>query len=103
MKKSNRHTLLLTLATNDTSLLIQNSGGLYNFPAGIDGELLLRLRIDDNFYGMLMSLHDRWFNPVDTTAKHYAMFNIPLSKEFAKNGGDIDLMLKWVPLLPLRT
>ena len=65
-------------AKEDTSLLYQNSGALFNFSAGKKGEITVRIKFNMGFEGMLISLHDRWFNPVDTIAKHYAMFNIEI-------------------------
>lgn len=67
-------------AIRDTTLLAQNSGAVYNFPAGQKGEVQIRIKVNKNFGRIRISLHDRWFNPTDTIAKHYAMFSIEIEE-----------------------
>jgi len=65
-------------ADKDTSLLYQNSGALFNFPAGMNGEISTRIKFNVGFDGLLISLHDRWFNSTDTVAQYFAMYNMEI-------------------------
>ncbi|MDN5200636.1 sialidase family protein [Fulvivirgaceae bacterium BMA10] len=63
---------------SDSSLLYQNDGALWNFPAGTRGELTIKLKINQGSKGTRISLLDRWFNPIDTTSSKFAMFNFEI-------------------------
>ncbi|MDB4727628.1 glycoside hydrolase [Saprospiraceae bacterium] len=93
-EKPNRKVMLLK-AESDSTLLGSYRGALFNFPAGQKGEIQLRIKINKGFEGMLMSLHDRWFNPIDTVAKHYSMFNVKIEEEFLNPDIWYDLKLEW--------
>lgn len=82
-------------AERDTTLLSQNSGALFNFPGGHKGEIQLRFRAHKNFEGIHINLLDRWFNPSDTIAQEYAMFNFEMKKELLIPETWHDLKLKW--------
>ncbi|HEX2948510.1 MAG TPA: exo-alpha-sialidase, partial [Armatimonadota bacterium] len=56
----------------DTRLLHQKEGAVWNFPACMDGQLIIRLRLPRGSQGMQLCLVDRWFNPVDPVVAHFA-------------------------------
>ena len=60
----------------DSSLLIENDGAVWNFPAGYSGELITRVMLPEGSQGFRINLSDRWFNPIDTTARHFAMYSM---------------------------
>ena len=62
----------------ESRLVIENQGATWNFPAGMKGEFSLDLYLTDEFKGAHISLVDRWFNPVDTTAYKHAMYGIDI-------------------------
>lgn len=72
-------------ANKDTVLLNPYSGACFNFPAGNDGEILFRARINENFEGVQVNLIDRWFNPTDTVAKFYSMFDFDIPENLEIN------------------
>ena len=89
-------------AEYDSTLLAQNSGAVFNFPAGKSGEITIRVKFNKGFEGMTISLHDRWFNPTDSTARIFAMhnFDIPATMSLGKNNNLnsndwYDFKLKW--------
>ncbi len=97
-------------ADYDTTLLAQNSGAVFNFPAGIKGELTIRVKFNKGFEGMTLSLHDRWFNPTDSTARIFAMFSLDIPANLSPgNDRDLntrdwyDLKLKWTDSDNLRS
>lgn len=73
-------TVMHLWAEKDTNLVSENSGALFNFPSGKKGEVSFRIQFNPGFEGMEINLHDRWFNPCDTTAKHYAMHSFKIPK-----------------------
>ena len=77
---STRKVLQLGYTPND-SLVQDNDGAVWNFPAAKDGSLLLHLRIPQNESEVTLVLNDRWFNPTDTVARHEAMYRLPLSRK----------------------
>jgi hypothetical protein len=82
-------------AEYDSTLLAQNSGAVFNFPAGSKGELTIRFKKNPGFEGMNVSLHDRWFNPSDSSAQQFAMFNTAIST--TENDEEWhELKMKWV-------
>ena len=60
----------------DPSLLIENDGAVWNFPAGLSGELTTLVLLPEGSQGFRINLSDRWFNPIDTTAWHFAMYSL---------------------------
>lgn len=75
-----RKVLQLGYTPND-SLVQDNDGAVWNFPAAKDGSLLLHLRIPQNESAVTLVLNDRWFNPTDTVSRHEAMYRLPLSRK----------------------
>ncbi len=59
----------------DPSLLIENDGAVWNFPAGRKGTLSTRVLLPEGSQGFRINLSDRWFNPMDTSAYHFAMYS----------------------------
>ncbi|MFK5972113.1 MAG: sialidase family protein [Flavobacteriaceae bacterium] len=82
-------------AERDTTLISQNSGALFNFPAGQKGEVKIRLKVNKGFQGVLISLQDRWFNPIDTIANKYAMFNFTIKEDLLKHDVWYTIKLEW--------
>lgn len=89
-------------ADYDSSLLTQNSGAVFNFPAGINGDLTIRVKFNKGFEGMTLSLHDRWFNPTDSTARIFAMHSLEIPSDLSlgknrnlKTNDWYDFKLKW--------
>lgn len=76
--------VMLLKSIADTSLLMQNAGAVFNFPAGKNGEIEFRVKKLPGFTNMMVSLHDRWFNPTDTVAKFYSMFNMQMQDMLSK-------------------
>jgi len=56
----------------------QREGATWNFPAASAGRLDVRLRLNEGGQGAVISLHDRWFNPVDVTAARFAPFTLTI-------------------------
>jgi len=83
------------MARVDTSLLYQNKGALFNFPAGTNGVVSFRIRFNKGFKGMNIHLHDRWFNPVDTVARHYAMMHMAIPANLHLDDGPVLSTEKW--------
>lgn len=72
--------LLIRYIEND-SLLSSVRGAVWNFPAFHKGKISLSIRFNDlNTKGKLV-LNDRWFNPTDTVATHFAPFSLALNPE----------------------
>lgn len=59
----------------DASLVTENDGAVWNFPAGAKGSLTVRIKVNPEYQGGRISLLDRWVNPTDVAAHNYAMFN----------------------------
>lgn len=71
---------VLKIAKIDTKELeISNQGAVWNFPALQKGRFETSVYIPEGSQGGRISLTDRWFNPSDTTAYKYAMYNFELS------------------------
>ncbi len=90
-------------AAQDTSMLCQNNGAVFNFPAGISGEITVRMKFNQGFEGMQINLHDRWFNPVDTVARYFAMHHIDIPADLLIGNDDklipdtwYNLRLEWI-------
>ena len=89
-------------ANKDTTLILQNDGAVWNFPSGKKGTFETRIKLNKGFKGVKISLTDRWFNPIDTAAHHFAMFNLDISENGSLNNQSNlrinewhELMLKW--------
>ncbi len=64
---------------NNDSLVSGQAGALWNFPAFRKGELTTSLAFNDANGKATILLNDRWFNPSDTTARHFAPFALEIS------------------------
>ena len=60
------------------SLLTPHRGAVWNFPASRKGVFTTSIRFNEGQSNAMLLLNDRWFNPTDTTATHFAPFAIPL-------------------------
>ena len=69
----------------DPDLLIENDGAVWNFPSGKRGSLTTRILLPGKSQGTRINLVDRWFNPVDTNAYHYAMYTLELKPAVNKS------------------
>ena len=65
----------------DSTMVIENQGATWNFPAGMQGNLNFDVYLTKDFKGGKISLIDRWFNPVDTTAYKHSMFDLDISPD----------------------
>lgn len=73
-----RNVLKVVKIDND-ALEISNQGAVWNFPALHKGRFETSIYIPEGSQGGTISLTDRWFNPSDTTAHEFAMYNFELS------------------------
>lgn len=64
---------------DNEELEISNQGAVWNFPALHKGRFETSIYIPEGGQGGTISLTDRWFNPSDTTAHEFAMYNYQLS------------------------
>ncbi len=64
---------------DNDELEISNQGAVWNFPALQKGRFEASVYIPEGSQGGRISLTDRWFNPSDTTAYTFAMYNFELS------------------------
>lgn len=64
---------------DNEELEISNQGAVWNFPALHKGRFETSIYIPENSQGGTISLTDRWFNPSDTTAHEFAMYNYELT------------------------
>lgn len=58
----------------DERLLFEKEGAVWNFPAGHEGILKLRFKLQAGSAGFQLCLLDRWFNPVDPVVSHFSTF-----------------------------
>lgn len=78
--KAERNILNIRYTPNDT-LVADNEGAVWNFPASRKGEFAVSLRIPKESKEVKLLLNDRWFNPSDTVARYFAMHEIFLSRQ----------------------
>lgn len=81
---------------NDT-LVQDNDGAVWNFPAAKSGEVTLRVMMPKESQKVDLVINDRWFNPTDTVAKHKGIYNIPLERKALKIKDDKwhNITVKW--------
>lgn len=87
--------VMLLNFNQDSSVLHPTNGALYNFPASFNGKLALKFKLNERSKGFLISLHDRWFNPIDTVAVNFAMFNLNIRQNFLNADQWHELSLDW--------
>lgn len=81
----------------DARLVSDVQGAVWNFPACHFGTFTVRIMLPDGGKGGRMSLVDRWFNPTDTFARHFAMFSFSFGLTT-----DVDIQLesnRWIDLI----
>ena len=64
----------------DPSLVQDNQGAVWNFPAARNGFVTLRMKLPEGSQTVDLILNDRWFNPTDSAAKHQCMYTLPLNR-----------------------
>lgn len=70
----------------DPRLVEETQGAVWNFPAGLSGELQIELRVPTGSYGFRLCLLDRWFNPTDTVAYESAAYTVEVNASGHING-----------------
>lgn len=70
------------------SLLTSRRGAVWNFPALRRGRFSVSVCFLDACENAQLLLNDRWFNPTDSTAAHFAPFVIPFSRKSLKINDD---------------
>lgn len=71
--------VLKVARVDNDELEISNQGAVWNFPALHKGRFETSVYIPEGSQGGRLSLSDRWFNPSDTTAYKFAMYNFDLT------------------------
>jgi hypothetical protein len=86
----------------DERLLFEKEGAVWNFPAGDEGILELRFKLQAGSAGFQLCLLDRWFNPVDPVVSHFSAFVLTMdaggflnSSAKAEVGCWNDLKISW--------
>lgn len=77
---SARRVLQMGYMPND-SLVQDNDGAVWNFPAAPDGSLTMHLRLPQKAALVTLVLNDRWFNPTDTVARYEGMYHVSLTRK----------------------
>ena len=80
---------------SDPTLVSEKQGAVWNFPAGANGSLTLRLMLPEGGQGTIISLVDRWINPTDDTIEQYAMFSVEIAGELTAGNAWRDVRLEW--------
>lgn len=75
-----KQALCLKTTPND-SLLQDNCGAVWNFPAAPNGFAKLRFKMPKGCAEVRLLLNDRWFNPTDTVAAYECMYTLPLTRK----------------------
>jgi hypothetical protein len=79
-------------------LVCDVDGAVWNFPAGLKGSLTVRMLLQKNGRGGRIYLTDRWFNPTDTIAHHYAMYNLEFDGKGNASTGTIFPADQWTEI-----
>jgi lysophospholipase L1-like esterase len=87
----------------DTTVFSQRDGAVWNFPAGINGQIEIDLLLNEGFKGSHIALNDRWFQPIDNQGRETAMYvlDIPASGQITptfkmEKGRWYTMTLNWV-------
>lgn len=89
----NHEEALYIETSSDSRLVSSMQGVVWNFPAAKRGSVSLRMMpIED---GLTLSLTDRWFNPTDPYAAHYAAYTCEADASLCPAGQWTDITLKW--------
>lgn len=94
--KPGRRLLNMAYAPDDT-LVIDNRGAVWNFPALRKGTVTVSLRLPEQSQEVSLLLHDRWFNPCDTVARYLAMYRTGLSRNALgiQDAGWHEIKISW--------
>ena len=65
---------------DDPTYETPHQGAVWNFPASGKGYFETEIYVPAGSQGGMLSLHDRWFNPGDTTAQVHAMFTFDIGR-----------------------
>lgn len=86
----------------NSELVSDVDGAVWNFPSALKGSFTTRIFLRPEGKGGIISLIDRWFNPTDTLAYHYAMYNLKFdgngkveNKDLIPSGKWVDLTFEW--------
>ncbi len=91
--EDNKSNVLKVARIDNDELEISNQGAVWNFPALHKGRFETSVYIPEGSQGGRLSLSDRWFNPSDTTAYKFAMYNFDLTR-LEQNRWN-DLIFEW--------
>lgn len=78
-----RKVLNIKYHPND-SLVQDNEGAVWNFPAAQNGFVNISFKLPEGAQNVDLILNDRWFNPTDTVAKHECIYTLPLNRHSLK-------------------
>ena len=85
-------TLFISMV-NDSRLLSNRQGAVWNFPAGKSGRVCVRLRNDGD--GVALTLTDRWFNAFDVEVLNDGQVVYKVNRENTPTGVWCDYELIW--------
>lgn len=93
-----KQALCLRTTPND-SLLQDNCGAVWNFPAAHNGFAKLRFKLPEGAADIRLILNDRWFNPTDTVAAYEGNYVLTMSRKQLRIKDDKwhELSLHWSP------
>lgn len=70
------------------SLVCDNDGAVWNFPAAKSGEFTTNIKLPKESKNVSLILNDRWFNPSDTVAKYNSIYLLELNRDNLKINDD---------------
>ncbi len=95
-EKKEAHVIKIGYTPND-SLVQDQDGALWNFPAAKNGEIVASVKIPSSSKKISMIVNDRWFNPTDSVAKYECQYLVSLDRKELKIRDDKwhEIVLKW--------
>jgi hypothetical protein len=89
----------------NSEVICENDGAVWNFPAGLKGTFVTRIILKPGGQGGRICLVDRWLNPTELLAGHYAMYSFSFDgdgksdgKKFLEVGRRHELRFEWSDL-----
>ena len=81
----------------DSTLVDDNRGAVWNFPAMRTGQFTARMSVPAGSEGISLLLNDHWFNPCDTVALHESMYVLRIDRRRLGIWDDDfhDVTLRW--------
>lgn len=79
-------------------LVCDVDGAVWNFPTALKGSFTTRIYLRSGSRGGRISLIDRWFNPTDTLAHHYAIYSLKFDGNGKIGKESVIQPEKWVEL-----